>query len=98
MNFTLYSSNCLEVPENCTYPHKVEISSKDTLIEAVKHDYVCAEPGLYIGKASTGRERNEKHPALVAELDSADLSVHVILHSIHGCTIDIPPELHNVLV
>lgn len=43
MNFTLYSSNCLEVPENCTYPHKVEITSKDTLIEAVKHDYVCAE-------------------------------------------------------
>lgn len=43
MRFTLYRSNCLEVPENCTYPHKVEITGKDSLIEAVKHDYVCAE-------------------------------------------------------
>ena len=41
--FTLYRSNCLEVPENCTYPHKVEVTGKDSLIEAVKHDYVCAE-------------------------------------------------------
>lgn len=43
MRFTLYRSNCLEVPENCTYPHKVELTGKDSLIEAVKHDYVCAE-------------------------------------------------------
>lgn len=43
MRFTLYRSNCLEVPENCTYPHKVEVTGKDSLIYAVKHDYVCAE-------------------------------------------------------
>ena len=43
MKFTLYRSNCLEVPENCTYPHKVEVTGKNSLIEAVKHDYVCAE-------------------------------------------------------
>ncbi len=43
MKFTLYRSNCLEVPENCNYPHKVEVTGKDSLIEAVKHDYVCAE-------------------------------------------------------
>lgn len=43
MRFALYRSNCLEVPENCTYPHKVEVTGKDSLIEAVKHDYVCAE-------------------------------------------------------
>lgn len=43
MRFTLYRSNCLEVPENCTYPHKVEVTGKGSLIEAVKHDYVCAE-------------------------------------------------------
>ena len=43
MRFTLYRSNCLEVPENCTYPHKVDVTGKDSLIEAVKHDYVCAE-------------------------------------------------------
>ena len=29
MRFTLYRSNCLEVPENCTYPHKVEDTGKD---------------------------------------------------------------------
>lgn len=50
MRFTLYRSNCLEVPENCTYPHKVEVTGKDSLIEAVKHDYVCAEyQGNYRG-------------------------------------------------
>lgn len=43
MRFTLYRSNYLEVPENCTYPHKVEVTGKDSLIDAVKHDYVCAE-------------------------------------------------------
>ncbi len=43
MKFTLYRSDCLEVPENCTYLHKVEVTGKDSLIEAVKHDYVCAE-------------------------------------------------------
>lgn len=43
MRFTLYRSNCLEVPESCTYPHKVEVTGDDSLIEAVKHDYVCAE-------------------------------------------------------
>jgi P4 family phage/plasmid primase-like protien len=43
MRFTLYRSNCLEVPESCTYPHKVEVTGNDSLIEAVKHDYVCAE-------------------------------------------------------
>lgn len=40
MRFTLYRSDCLEVPENCTYLHKVEVTGKDSLIEAVKHDYV----------------------------------------------------------
>ena len=34
MRFTLYRSNCLEVPENCTYPHKVEVTGKDSLIDA----------------------------------------------------------------
>ena len=43
MRFTLYRSDCLEVPENCTYLHKVDVTGKDSLIEAVKHDYVCAE-------------------------------------------------------
>lgn len=43
MRFTLYRSDCLEVPKNCTYLHKVEVTGKDSLIEAVKHDYVCAE-------------------------------------------------------
>ena len=43
MKFTLYHADCLEIPGNCTYPHKVEVTGKDSLIDAVKHDYVCAE-------------------------------------------------------
>ena len=49
MRVTLYRSNCLEVPENCTYPHKVEVTGKDSLIEAVKHDYVCADADCHFG-------------------------------------------------
>ena len=43
LRFTVYRSNWLEVPEDRPYPHKVEVTGKDSLIEAVKHDYVCAE-------------------------------------------------------
>lgn len=43
MKFTLYHANCLEIPGNCTYQHKVEVTDKDSLLQAVTHDYVCAE-------------------------------------------------------
>lgn len=46
MNFTLYHADCLEMPGNCTYPHKVTITGKDALLQAVANDYVCAE---YLG-------------------------------------------------
>jgi putative DNA primase/helicase len=29
MKFTLYHADCLEIPGNCTYPHKVEVTGKD---------------------------------------------------------------------
>lgn len=43
MKFTLFYADCLEIPGNCTYSHKVEITGKDALLQAVTHDYVCAE-------------------------------------------------------
>lgn len=43
MNFTLYHADCLGIPGNCSYPHKVEVTDKDSLQKAVAHDYVCAE-------------------------------------------------------
>ena len=43
MKFTLYHADCLEIPGNCTYPHKVEVTGKDSLLQAVTSDYVCAE-------------------------------------------------------
>ena len=50
MKFTLYHADCLEIPGNCTYPHKVEVTGKDALLQAVTNDYVCAEyQGNYYG-------------------------------------------------
>lgn len=43
MKFTLYHSDSREMPGNCTYAHKVEVNGKDALVQAVSHDYVCAE-------------------------------------------------------
>jgi putative DNA primase/helicase len=43
MKFTLYHADCLEIPGNCTYPHKVEVTGRDALLQAVTNDYVCAE-------------------------------------------------------
>lgn len=43
MKFTLYRADRLGMPENCIYPHKVEVSDKNTLLQAVSYDYVCAE-------------------------------------------------------
>ena len=43
MKFTLYHSDSREMPGNCTYPHRVEVTGRDALVQAVSHDYVCAE-------------------------------------------------------
>ena len=43
MKFTLYRADRLGMPENCIYPHKVEVTDKNTLLQAVSNDYVCAE-------------------------------------------------------
>ena len=43
MNFTLYHADCLGIPGNCSYPHSVEVTDKESLMEAVSKDYVCAE-------------------------------------------------------
>jgi putative DNA primase/helicase len=41
--FTLYSSDVIGNPSNCSYPHKTVIMDADNLKAAVCHDYVCAE-------------------------------------------------------
>lgn len=43
MKFTLYHSDSREMPGNCTYAHRVEVTGKDALVQAVSYDYVCAE-------------------------------------------------------
>lgn len=43
MKFTLYHSDFRESPGNCIYPHKVDVLGKNSLLQAVSHDYVCAE-------------------------------------------------------
>ncbi len=44
--FHLYHADYIGQPNNCLYPHKVRVMDKDSLIEAVSRDYVCAE---YLG-------------------------------------------------
>ena len=41
--FTIYSSDYIGNPGNCSYPHKHVITDMESLREAVCHDYVCAE-------------------------------------------------------
>ncbi len=44
--FHLYHADYIGQPNNCLYPHKVRVMDRNSLIEAVSHDYVCAE---YLG-------------------------------------------------
>ena len=39
----IYHADCCGRENNCLYPHKVEITDEASLVEAVSHDYVCAE-------------------------------------------------------
>ena len=41
--FTLFGSEYVGSPGNCLYPHRFEVADADSLKEAVRHDYVCAE-------------------------------------------------------
>ncbi|SDN04807.1 phage/plasmid primase, P4 family [Acetanaerobacterium elongatum] len=41
--FTLYHSDFIGNPGNCSYPYKVEITDSASLAAAVGRDYVCAE-------------------------------------------------------
>ena len=43
MRFHIYHADCIGAPTNCSYPHTDEITDADSLIAAVKRDYVCAE-------------------------------------------------------
>ncbi len=41
--FNVFSSDCIGNAANCSYPHRFEITDKDSLQTAVQHDFVCAE-------------------------------------------------------
>lgn len=43
MLFTVYCSDVIGNPCNCSYPHKVEVDGKESLASALSRDYVCAE-------------------------------------------------------
>lgn len=43
MYFTLFHADCIGIPQNCLYPHRVDVTDEDSLREAVSHDYVAAE-------------------------------------------------------
>ena len=43
MKFTLYRADYIGAPNNCSYPHKVEVTDTESLLSAVARDYVCAE-------------------------------------------------------
>ncbi len=43
MNFTLYYTDSLGNPGNCSYPHRITVTDEDSLRKATAHDYVCAE-------------------------------------------------------
>lgn len=43
MEFEIYSSDVKSAPQNCLYPKRIEVKDKESLIEAVKNDHVCAK-------------------------------------------------------
>ena len=41
--FNIYYADCIGREGNCLYPHKADVSDKESLARAVARDYVCAE-------------------------------------------------------
>lgn len=39
----IYYAETINTPSNCFYPHRIEIIDEKTLVQAVSHDYICAE-------------------------------------------------------
>ena len=39
----MYHADCTGNEKNCLYRHRVEITDEASLLEVVRHDYVCAE-------------------------------------------------------
>ena len=51
MKLIIYSADVTGVQDNCTYPHRNEISDASALKKAVRRDHVCAEyKNCYRGK------------------------------------------------
>ena len=43
MKLVIHTANCVGNTKNCSYPNRMEISSEEELLEAVKQDHVCGE-------------------------------------------------------
>lgn len=43
MKLTIYSADVTGVQDNCTYPHRHEVTDAASLAEAVRRDHVCAQ-------------------------------------------------------
>lgn len=41
--FTIYQSDYINNPGNCSYPNKIDVIDIESLKKAISHDYVCAE-------------------------------------------------------
>ena len=39
----MYHADCLGQENNCLYPHRLNVTDDASLLEVVRHDYVCAE-------------------------------------------------------
>ena len=51
MKLIIYTADVTGVQENCTYPHRHEVTDAVALAEAVRKDHVCAEyRNFYRGK------------------------------------------------
>ena len=41
MDIKLYTANCTGVETNCRYPHEAVVTDEESLLSAVRRDYVC---------------------------------------------------------
>lgn len=75
------------------------LCAADALVgDAFATELVSAEFRLYIGKLPARRKCDKEHPAPIGEPDATDLAVQMLLYGTHGSAVDVPPELHDVLV
>lgn len=63
---------------------------------AVPTKLVLANLWLHIGQLPTGRKGNKHHPAPVGKRNTRNILVDMLLDSIHGRPVHIPPKSNNI--